>query len=146
MKIQKKGIYIFKALFESCIKVTPGTNLTLNEFWKHRFHIFVRLRSLIWHERVSAKQRISPCKKLWSYSVVKRDSKGFEQVSGRLVIDKIVFPVKIMELEVDSKYIDELVKEHRQEFTTKELMGLHSVSQQEAVEEILSWEGEITVS
>ncbi|GBM30347.1 hypothetical protein AVEN_206992-1, partial [Araneus ventricosus] len=39
-----------------------------------------------------------------------------------------------MGFEVDNNDIDELVEEHSQELTTKELMELHYVSQQESCE------------
>ncbi|GBN58839.1 hypothetical protein AVEN_20844-1 [Araneus ventricosus] len=49
-----------------------------------------------------------------------------------------------MGLEMDNNGIDELVEEHIQELTTKELMELRSVSQQEVVEESLSEEEQVT--
>lgn len=53
---------------------------------------------------------------------------------------------EIMWLEVDSNVIDELVEGHSQELTTEDLIELHSVSQQEVVDEISSGEAEITAS
>ncbi|GBN54969.1 hypothetical protein AVEN_216337-1 [Araneus ventricosus] len=45
-----------------------------------------------------------------------------------------------MRLKVDNNDIDVLVEEHSRELTTKELMELHCVSQQEVVEESSSGE------
>ncbi|GBM89067.1 hypothetical protein AVEN_241289-1, partial [Araneus ventricosus] len=51
-----------------------------------------------------------------------------------------------MGLEVDKNNIDELVEDHSQELTTKGLMELHFVSQQQALEESLSEKEDVTAN
>ncbi|PNF32747.1 hypothetical protein B7P43_G11578 [Cryptotermes secundus] len=94
-------------------------------------------------EGVTKRTLTSAWKKLWLESVVECDFKGFEIVPVEPVVNEIVSLAKIMGLEVDNNDTDELVEEHSQELTTEELMELHCVSQQEAVEESLS-EEEVT--
>ncbi|GBM84533.1 hypothetical protein AVEN_27407-1 [Araneus ventricosus] len=50
---------------------------------------------------------------------------------------------EIMELEVYTNDINELVEEHSKELTTEELMELQCVSQKEVVEESLSLKEEV---
>ncbi|GBL85930.1 PHD finger protein 3 [Araneus ventricosus] len=66
--------------------------------------------------------------------------KSLRQYPMEPIVNEIVSLAKIWRLEVDSNEIDELVEEYNKELTTKELMELHFVSQQEVMEESLSEE------
>ncbi|PNF21961.1 hypothetical protein B7P43_G01794 [Cryptotermes secundus] len=130
-----------KALFKRCLEVMEGTNLTLREFWKYHFHIVACLKMIekAWEETLT-----SAWKKLWPQSVFECDFEGFQIVRVEPAVNEIMSLAKIMGLEVDNNDIDEPVEEHSQELTTKKLMELHYVSQQEVVEESLSEEEEVT--
>ncbi|GBM01548.1 hypothetical protein AVEN_209345-1 [Araneus ventricosus] len=60
------------------------------------------------------------------------------------IVNEVVSLTKIRGLEVDNNDIDELVEENSQ-LTTKKLMKLHCVSQQEVMEKSLTEEEEVTV-
>ncbi|GBM72560.1 hypothetical protein AVEN_81831-1 [Araneus ventricosus] len=95
-------------------------------------------------EVVTKRTLTSYWKKLWPESVVECDIEASETLPCGTMVNEIVSLAMIGGLEVDSNDIDKLVEEHNQERTTKELMDLHCVSQQEVMVESLLEEEEVT--
>ena len=79
-----------KALFQRCFAVTPDTELTLRDFWKHHFNILhcLTLVDRAW-QQVTYRTMNSAWRKLWPECVAGRDFEGFDNEDSA-VIDDIV--------------------------------------------------------
>ncbi|XP_069961423.1 uncharacterized protein [Cherax quadricarinatus] len=134
-----------KAVFERCFEVTSGTELTLREFWRNHFTILhcISLIDKAWQE-VTSRTINSSWRKLWPECVLQKDLEGFEadHDDPTPVVESVVSLGKSMGLDVSDQDVEELVDDHTEELTTKELQELHLEKQQIAAEEIASEEEE----
>uniref|UniRef100_A0A8C5W8W6 HTH CENPB-type domain-containing protein n=1 Tax=Leptobrachium leishanense TaxID=445787 RepID=A0A8C5W8W6_9ANUR len=112
----------------------PASDLQLQEALHKGKHFNVlhciNLIDKAW-EQVTYRTLNSAWGKLWPECVAQRDMEEFDAQ----VVEEIVSMGKTMGLDVDSADIEELVEDHAEELTTKELAELQSEQQKALVEE-----------
>jgi len=126
-----------KALFQRCF----DTELTLRDFWKHRFNILhcLTLVDKAW-QQVTYRTMNSVWRKLWPVCVAGRDFEGFDNEDSA-VIEDIVSLGKNMVLEVNNEDVEELLEDHKDKLSTEELEQLQKQLQKATVEEMSYEEG-----
>ncbi|XP_039624723.1 tigger transposable element-derived protein 1-like [Polypterus senegalus] len=124
-----------KHLFHCCSEVTESTNLTLRDFWKGHYNIVICLRiiDLAW-QGITKRTLTSAWKKLWHEVVSGTEFERLEYKAA--VVEEIVSLGKTIGMDMDEGDINELIEEHSEELTMKELKELQAQQHTEVLQEI----------
>ncbi|XP_049291894.1 tigger transposable element-derived protein 1-like [Anopheles funestus] len=135
VKSNFKKLYM-KELFQHCFDATEGTSLSLEEFWKHHFHVVtcIKIIGKAWNG-VTARTLNAGWKKLWTD--VECSESAHISTSREPTVDELVSLASCLGLDIENKDIEDLLAEHLEDPSTEELKELQKAEGQEIASEVV---------